>query len=135
MLDPIAEMLTRIRNAQRADKDTVVVPASKLKQAIAEILVTEGFLARVTKETIENGQALLAIELKYDRLSPTKRLPAIQELERVSQEGRRVYVKRGEAGKVKNDYGVAILSTSQGVMTGREAFRRGLGGEFVCKVW
>lgn len=135
MLDPIAEMLTLIRNAQRAGKLEVMIPASKLKLAIADILVAEGFLERVTRETAENGRTLLRIELKYERLSPTKRLPAIQNLERVSKEGNRVYVKHGEAGKVKNDFGVAILSTSQGVMTGTEAYRRGLGGEYVCKVW
>lgn len=135
MLDPIADMLTRIRNAQRAGHRSVSVTASKLKRAIADILVTEGFLEAVNTETAENGQTLLSIALKYETVSPTKRLPAIQSLERVSKEGCRVYVKRGETGKVKNGFGLAILSTSQGVMTGKEAAKRGLGGEFVCKVW
>ncbi|MEP7162498.1 MAG: 30S ribosomal protein S8 [Candidatus Moraniibacteriota bacterium] len=135
MLDPIAEMLTRIRNAQRAGHQTVQFPASKLKRAIADILVTEGFLDRVEEETEENGRKHLRIHLKYERLSPTKKMPAIEELERVSKEGCRIYVKRGDVEKVKNGFGIAILSTSKGVMTGKEAYRRGLGGEFVCKVW
>lgn len=135
MLDPIAEMLTRIRNAQRAGHSSVTLSASKMKQAIADILVAEGFLERAEKRVAENGRAELVLTLKYEQLSPTKKMPAIQELERVSREGCRVYVKRGEAEKVKNGFGIAIMSTSQGVMTGGEAHRRGLGGEYVCKVW
>ena len=135
MLDPIAEMLTRIRNAQRAGHSSVVVPASKLKRAIADILVREGFLEKIEEEKTEEGHLNLRFALKYTKLSQTEKAPAIQELERVSKEGCRVYVKKSEVEKVKNGYGIAILSTSKGIMTGRDAYRAGLGGEFVCKVW
>lgn len=134
MLDPIAEMLTRIRNAQRAGHATVRIPASRMKLAIAEILKAEGFVEDVT--TIEEGvKKDLSITLKYHDLSLTKREPAIQEIERVSKEGRRVYVKKNEVVKVKNGYGISIISTSQGLMTGLQAHKRRLGGEFICQAW
>lgn len=134
MLDPIADMLTRIRNAQAAGHVSVLVRASKLKSIIASILEREGFVARVEKQT-EGVRENLCIWLKYNQVSPTKKVPAIQELTRVSKQGCRIYVKSSEIKKVKNGYGVAIVSTSQGVMTGTEAYRRGLGGEYICKVW
>jgi small subunit ribosomal protein S8 len=134
MLDPIAEMLTRIRNAQRAGKSVVRVPASRMKQAIAEILKQEGFVEGVVLEEHETKHQL-AIALKYHQVSLTEKQPAIQEIERVSKEGRRVYIKKNEVPKVKNGFGVAILSTSQGVMTGVEARKRRLGGEYICQAW
>lgn len=134
MLDPIADMLTRIRNAQAAGKSQVVFPASKLKMMIAQILVREGFVARVEQET-EGAKSTLSVFLKYTVVSPTKKAPAIQEITRVSKQGCRVYVKSHEVKKVKNGYGIAILSTSQGVMTGGEAYAKGLGGEHLCNVW
>jgi small subunit ribosomal protein S8 len=112
----------------------VAVRNSKLKKTIAEILVREGFLGRVEKNP-ESEKDELVLFLKYVRISSTKREPAIQDLERVSSEGRRIYVKHHEVEKVKNGYGIAILSTSRGVMTGGEAYRKGLGGEYLCKVW
>lgn len=136
MLDPIADMLTRIRNAQRAGHATVIVPASKLKLAIAETLRSRGFVAGVTKRVDEAGKKeSIEIELRYVEHSPIHRDPAIRELKRMSKEGRRVYVKKGEVRKVKNGHGLAILSTSQGVMSGEDAAMKGLGGEYICQVW
>ncbi len=135
MLDPIADMLTRIRNAQAAGHAKMSVRASKLKHTIAKILEQEGFVARVEKESAEGGHDMLTVWLKYTQVSPTKKSPAIREITRVSKEGCRIYVKQSEVKKVKNGYGIAIISTSQGVMTGGEAYRKGLGGEYLCKVW
>lgn len=136
MLDPIADMLTRIRNAQVAGKAQTVFPMSKLKLVIAQILEREGFVARVEQQqALENGKNMIVVWLKYIEVSPTQKKPAIQEITRVSKQGCRVYVKSHEVKKVKNGYGVAILSTSQGVMTGGEAYAKGLGGEYLCKVW
>lgn len=135
MLDPIADMLTRIRNAQSAGHASVSMPVSKLKCTIAEILEREGFIARFEKQQAEGAHETLCIWLKYTQVSPTQKSPAIQEVTRVSKQGCRVYVKKSEIKKVKNGYGIAIVSTSQGVMTGSEAYRRGLGGEYICRVW
>lgn len=134
MLDPIADMLTRIRNAQAAGHSSVTMPASKLKWTIAEILLREGFVARFEKQA-DGVHETLCIWLKYTQVSPTEKAPAIQEVTRVSKQGCRIYVKKSEIKKVKNGYGIAIVSTSQGVMTGSEAYRRGLGGEYICRVW
>lgn len=134
MLDPIADMLTRIRNAQAAGHATVSMPTSKLKYTIAQILEHEGFIGRVEKE-IDGVHETLRMGLKYTVVSPTKKVPAIQEVTRVSKQGCRIYVKKNEIKKVKNGYGIAIVSTSEGVMTGTEAYRRGLGGEYICRLW
>lgn len=134
MLDPIADMLTRIRNAQAAGLASVRVPASKLKLAILNLLVRENFIESVSTE--EDGvKKNLRVTLKYEVLSLTKKRSAIQDIVRMSKEGRRMYVKRSEVTKVRNGYGIAILSTSQGVMTGGEAYAKGLGGEYICQVW
>lgn len=136
MLDPIADMLTRIRNAQSAGHASVSLRPSKVKQAIADILSREGFVTRVGREQEEaGGREALCIWLKYTQVSPTRKDPAIREITRVSKQGCRVYVKQHEVRKVKNGYGIAILSTSQGIMTGAEAHKRGLGGEYLCKIW
>ncbi len=135
MLDPIADMLTRIRNASRAGHASVVLPSSKMKHSIADILVREGFLDRVETEMNEQERSVLKIHLKYEKRSQTSKTPALQDLVRVSKEGLRVYIKKGDIGKVKNGFGIAIVSTSKGIMTGRDAYRAGLGGELVCKVW
>jgi len=135
MLDPIADMLTRIRNAQAAGHSQVSFRFSKHKQLIAQILEKEGFVSRVEKQTAENGRETLCVWLKYSQVSPTKKMPAISEITRVSKQGCRIYVKSNDVKKVKNGYGIAIISTSEGVMTGHEAYRRGLGGEYLCKVW
>ena len=134
MLDPIADMITRIRNAQAAGHASVRIPLSKFKEKIAGVLLEEGFIESVAKEG-EGAQAALVVGLRYTQVNPTKRVPAISEITRVSTEGCRIYVKSKDVRKVKNGYGISILSTSQGVMTGGNAFRNGLGGEFLCKVW
>jgi small subunit ribosomal protein S8 len=135
MLDPIADMLTRIRNAQAAGHASVSVRASKLKYTIAQILEREGFVARVEKGAAEGEHEMVTVWLKYVQISLTKKAPAIREITRVSKQGCRIYVKKGEIKKVKNGYGIAIVSTSKGIMTGRDAYRQGLGGEYICKVW
>jgi small subunit ribosomal protein S8 len=134
MLDPIADMLTRIRNAQAAGHAKVPVRSSKLKYTIAQILEREGFVARVEKES-DGTHETLCIWLKYTQVSPTQKVPARQEITRVSKQGCRIYVKSHEVKKVKNGYGIAIVSTSKGIMTGKDAYRQGLGGEYICRVW
>lgn len=134
MLDPIADMLTRLRNAQMRGLSVVRVPASKLKLAILNLLVREGFIESVSQEE-DGAKRTLLVTLKYQAVSLTEKRAAIQDIVRVSKEGRRAYVKRNEVTKVKNGYGIAILSTSQGVMTGGEAYSKGLGGEYLCQVW
>lgn len=129
--DPIADMLTRIRNAVAIRHETVSVPASNLKVALARILKEEGFVQDY--EVVKNGSSQGVIKLRlhyYD-----KKQPAITGLKRVSKPGMRVYVGKGEIPRFYGGLGVAIISTSQGVMTGKEAWRRGLGGELLCYVW
>jgi len=133
-MDKIAEMLTRIRNAQRAGKKDVQVSASKLKLAIAKILEKEGFVEAVSEETVDKFKNI-KIALKYYRISNTQKQPAIKEINRVSKEGQRIYVGNTKIRKVKNRFGIAIISTSKGVMTGEEAKRNGLGGEYICEIW
>ncbi len=127
-------MLTRIRNAQRAGHKEVVMPSSKLKVSIANILEKEHFIEKVERET-EGVFENLRIGLKYVKVSQTQKDPAIREIKRVSHEGQRIYVKKDDIKKVKNGYGIAVVSTSKGVMTGRDAYRQGLGGEYLCEVW
>jgi len=125
--DSIADMLTRIRNAATARKSGVVMPYSKMKESIAHILVTNGFLAKV-EVTEAGGFKSLELVLPED--------PAvITSLVRVSKPGRRVYVSSNEIPTVLGGRGLVILSTSGGVMTGRDARKAGLGGELICKVW
>lgn len=128
--DPIADMLTRIRNGLMARHKEVVMPASKVKIALARILKTEGFI-RDFQITEDVPQPQLRIVLKYDR----DRKSIVTGLRRVSKPGRRVYVKRGEIPWVLSGLGIAILSTSQGIMTGQRARRLRLGGEVLCYVW
>jgi small subunit ribosomal protein S8 len=128
--DPIADLLTRVRNAGMARHDSVLVPLSKMKQALANILKDEGFVKDV--DTVKNGQWRM-IRL---RLYPTVRNQAsIRGLKRISRPGLRVYVNRGDIPRVYGGLGVAILSTSQGVMSGQDARNRGIGGEVLCYVW
>ena len=110
------------------------ISASKLKLAVAKILEKEGFLEFANVEQ-ENNFNVIKVGLKYHTISRTKRLPAINGLERVSKEGQRVYIKKKDIRNVKNNYGLAIISTSKGVMTGEESKKLGLGGEYICKVW
>jgi small subunit ribosomal protein S8 len=134
MLDPIADMLTRIRNAQRAKHSEVLVPFSKLKLSIAEILQQRNFIESVKKEN-EGKFPVLKISLKYEVVSNTEKNPAIREIKRTSRQGQRIYVKKTDIKQVKNGYGISIVSTSKGIMTGDKARRIGLGGEVICEVW
>ena len=123
MSDPIADMFTRIRNAQRVEKEAVVIPSSKLKVAIARVLQEEGYVEGF--EVLENdGKPLLKVALKY-----YAGRPVIERLERVSRPGLRIYKARNDLPQVMNGLGVAIITTSQGVMTDRKARQTGIGGE------
>jgi len=127
--DPIADMLTRIRNAIMADHDSVLVPSSKIKLSIIKILEKEGFIDRY--EVLKGKpQTMMKIHLKY-----TDEQPAILGLERASKPGLRVYVERREIPRVYGGLGITILSTSKGIMTGQKAWRQHLGGEILCYVW
>ena len=128
MSDPIADMLTRIRNAQAVDKASVVMPSSKLKVAIAKVLKDEGYVEDYAV-TETGGKAELKIVLKY-----YSGRPVIERLERVSKPGLRVYKGRNEIPQVMNGLGVAIISTPKGLMTDRKARATGLGGEVICYV-
>ncbi len=128
MTDPIADMLTRIRNAQMVRKATVTIPYSKLKLAIATILKEEGYIADVTVE--EEGRKELLLDLVY-----TGRAPRIQSIVRESKPGHRAYRKADEIPHVLNGYGIAIISTSKGLMTDKAARQAGIGGEVLCSVY
>lgn len=128
MSDPIADMLTRIRNAQRTDKPLVVMPSSKLKASIAQVLKDEGYIDGFRVDP-NSGKPELHIELKY-----YAGRPVIERLERVSRPGLRVYKSRHAIPQVMNGLGVAIVSTSRGVMTDRHARTQGVGGEVLCYV-
>ncbi len=130
MTDPIADMLTRIRNAVMVRKKEVEIPASKMKVAIARIMKEEGYIAGY--EVIDDGkQGILKIKLKYtpDRKS------VIHGLERVSKPGRRVYCDKDSIPHVLDGMGIAILSTSKGIMTDKQAEKLGIGGEVICYIW
>ena len=129
MTDPIADMLTRIRNAQRAGKAKVSMPLSRSKQAIAALLLEEGYVANV--QVIEEGvKSTLVLELKY-----FDGRPVIEHLERISRPGLRIYRGNDELPSVLGGLGVAIVSTSKGLMTDRTARAQGMGGEVVCTVY
>lgn len=129
--DPIADFLTRIRNAQMAGHRIVDIPASNLKKRMTEILYSQGYILKYKFED-DNKQGVIKIALKYD--ADTKQ-PAIQSLERVSRPGLRQYAKPNEIKRVKNGLGVAIVSTSKGVMTDKEARAQNVGGEVLCYVY
>jgi small subunit ribosomal protein S8 len=130
MTDPIADLLTRIRNAQRAGLDKVEIPSSKVKVAVAELLTGEGFVGEVS--TRKDGvRSILTVALKYDNL----KRPVISEIKRLSRPGLRRYCKHTEIPKVMNGLGIAVLSTSKGVMVDREARKAHLGGELIATVW
>jgi len=135
MTDPIADMLTRIRNALIVGHSSVAMPASKIKVAIAKILKEEGYISsyEVVDGTIP-VQKVLRVRLKYVG-ERRERTPVITGLERVSRPGRRVYTSRQEIPWVLSGMGIAILSTPKGVMTGQRARQLGVGGEVLCKVW
>ena len=128
--DPIADMLTRIRNASTSKFKTVDIPASNIKKSIAQILLDEGYIKSF--EEIENEtQGIIRITLKYDE----KGKKVIAGLKRISKPGLRIYASKDELPKVLNGLGIAIISTSQGVMTDREARAKGIGGEVLANIW
>ena len=130
MTDPLADMLTRIRNALRANKETVEVPASNMKKAIADILLNEGYISGVElQEDGYNGKLLLT--LKY----VGKKKPVINSLKRVSRPGLRVYSDVETMPKVMDGLGIAILSTNKGILTDRQAKSQNVGGEVLCYIW
>jgi len=128
MTDPIADMLTRVRNALAVKKSEVVLPYSKIKYEIGKILKKEGYLEDV--ERLEDKFTTLKLVLKY-----VDREPVIKHIKRISKPGCRVYVGREEIPYVLNDFGFSILSTSQGLMTNKQARRARIGGELICEVW
>jgi small subunit ribosomal protein S8 len=128
--DPIADMLTRIRNAGMARNSRTTMPASKILIAIAKILKEEGYIRDYRVEE-RSPVSVLTIDLKYG----TDRRHTIRELKRVSRPGLRIYAGKDELPRVKNGLGTAIVSTPQGVLSGQEARRRGIGGEVLCTVW
>ncbi len=126
--DPISDFLTRIRNAHLVRHDELSVPGSRIKRAIADILQREGYIESVAEKT-EGSKRTMTIRLKY-----VGKLPAIHELTRISKPGRRVYRKNDELRRVLSGQGMAIISTSVGLMTDREARARKLGGEVLCEI-
>ena len=130
MTDPIADMLTRIRNATNAKHNKVKIPSSNIKRAIAAILLEEGYINNV--EYIEDSkQGMLEITLKYDE----DKMKVISGIKRISKPGLRIYASKEEIPKVLNGLGIAIMSTSKGVMTDRNARKTNVGGEVLCYVW
>jgi len=129
--DPIADFLTRIRNAQMAGHRIVEIPASNLKKRITEILYNQGYILKYKFED-DSKQGVIKIALKYD---PNSKEPAIKTMERISRPGLRSYAKPAEFRRVKNGLGIAILSTSKGVMTDKDAKAQNVGGEVVCVVY
>lgn len=127
-MDPIADMLTAIRNALAAQKAEVIVPASKVKTAILAILAREGYVKSFRQ--VEEGHPATVIELKYN-----DKLPAIGHLRRISKPGLRVYRRRTDLPRPLRGMGIAILSTPSGVITDKEARKLGVGGEVICEVW
>ena len=136
MTDPIADMLTRIRNAQAVNKKTVVLPMSKIKYNIAKILAQNGWVEKVeivkvaAKKNGGQGFNDLKIELKYRNGQP-----AISSLKKISTPGRRVYANKTELPRVLNNLGIAIISTSRGLLTNKEAKKQGVGGEVICEIY
>lgn len=129
--DPIADFLTRVRNAQMAGHRIVEIPASNLKKRITEILYHQGYILKYKFED-DSKQGVIKIALKYDAMS---KAPAIKTLERVSRPGLRQYAKPAEFQRVKNGLGIAILSTSKGVMTDKDAKAQNVGGEVLCYIY
>jgi small subunit ribosomal protein S8 len=130
MTDPIADMLTRIRNANTVKHETVDIPASNMKRAIAEILLQEGFVKGY--DVIEDGkQGIIRLQMKYGM----NKEKVISGLKKISKPGLRVYAKRDEIPKVLGGLGIAILSTSNGIITDKQARKFGTGGEVICYVW
>jgi len=128
-MDPIADMLTTIRNAQAVLKETVVVPYSEIKFEIAKVLKKENFIGEIEKKG-KKVRKTIEIKLKYK-----DKQPAISGLKRVSKPGQRIYTAAGKIKGIRGGYGMAIISTSKGLMTDKEARKQNLGGEILCKIW
>jgi small subunit ribosomal protein S8 len=129
--DPIGDMLIRIKNGYLARKNFVEVPYSRIKEEIARLLVKEGYLRNVKCQMSNvKSEKILRIELKYEG-----KRPAIEEVKRISKPGVRIYAKAGEIPRVKYGFGITIVSTPKGIMTGKEAKKKNLGGEVICQVW
>ena len=131
LTDPVADMLTRIRNANRALHDRAEMPTSRLKEEIARILKEEGYIRDYHVEQNGDSHRMLVVELKYGR----GRERVLTDLKRVSKPGRRVYARKDRLPRVLGGMGTAILSTSRGIVTSRTAEREGIGGEVICYVW
>jgi small subunit ribosomal protein S8 len=129
MSDPIADMLTRIRNAHHAEMNTVTIPASGTKKAIAEVLKAEGYIESVSEVKNDNGFTSIELTLKYYQGSPV-----IEMIKRVSKPGCRVYTGKDDIPTVNKGLGITIISTSKGIMTDRNARKAGVGGEVICYV-
>lgn len=130
--DPIADMLTRIRNATRAYKESVDIPASKFKEELAKLLVREGYIAGVERVRPEGQKFdVLRLTLKYGQ----KREQVIKHIERVSRPGRRAYVSAENLPRIQRGLGLAVVSTSKGLLPDREARKQGVGGEVICVLW
>jgi len=130
--DPIADYLTRIRNAQQAGHRIVDIPASKLKKSMTEILYNQGYILKYKFDEVERGQDIIRIALKYD---PRTRQPIIRELGRISRPGLRKYSKADDVPRIINGLGICIVSTSHGLMTDKQAREQHLGGELLCYVY
>ena len=131
MSDPIADMLTRIRNGLQVQRDYIDVDASRVKRSVADVLRREGYIGDVYDVMGQRGYPALRIHLKYDRDG----LPAIQRIGRVSKPGRRVYSPVRSIPQVLNGLGISVLTTSKGILSDREARAEGVGGEILCEVW
>jgi len=129
MTDPIADMLTQIRNGQAVLKTTVTIPFSNLKYEIAKILAKEGFIEKAEKKK-KRSKRVIEIYLKYK-----DKEPVITGMKKISKAGRRIYIRAGKIKKVRGGYGIAIISTSRGLMTDKEARKQRIGGEVICEVW
>jgi small subunit ribosomal protein S8 len=129
--DPIADMLTRIRNAVNGYKESVDIPASKFKEQLAKVLLAEGFVKSVERVKLENGFEIIRVGLKYG----AKREQVIKSIKRISRPGRRAYVSNENIPRIHRGLGIAVVSTSKGLMVDREARKLGVGGEVVCEVW
>ncbi len=129
MSDPVADMLTRIRNGQQVSMESVTMPSSRLKEAIAKVLQDEGYISGFAIEEVAGNKRNLAVELKY-----FDGKPVIDEIQRVSRPGLRIYRRKDELPKVLGGLGIAIISTSEGLMSDKAARTKGFGGEVVCVV-
>lgn len=130
--DPIADFLTRLRNANSAGHRVVTIPASKIKKAITQILFDQGYILSYKFEEIENHQGNIKIALKYDKMTNE---PVIKKIQRISTPGLRQYASSDNLPRVLNGLGISIVSTSRGVMTGKQAAKQNVGGELICYVY